>query len=186
MMVDTGSPISIISEKQMQELFNRKWDKWDTAKNQNFQDFNGKQLGTWTTTIELNEWKTDAKLLVVPDDGGRAPLLGADLIKTLGLKLIQNKKKGQSKSINNLNKDESHKSTIKQKFKELFDRTGQINNHIVRTKFKTPLNATQQKGRRIPIALQEKVHEEIKRLLKNGHIKKLKACNEDQFISPIV
>ena len=100
--------------------------------------------------------------------------------------MIQNKKKGQSETINNVNKDESHKSVLKQKFKKLFDGIGLINNHIVRTKFKTPLNATQQKGRRIPIALQDKVHEEIRRLLKNGHIKKVKACNEDQFISPIV
>ncbi len=159
-------------------------------KYQNFQNFNGnpvEQLGTWTTTIEFNEWKTEAKLLVVPDDGGRTPLLGADLIKKLGLKLIQNKKKGQSETKNNVNKDESHKSVLKQKLKKLFDGTGQINNHIVRTKFKTPLKATQQKGRRIPIALQDKVHEEIMRLLKNGHIKKLKACcDEEQFISPIV
>ena len=67
----------------------------------------------------------------------------------------------------------------------MFTQQGQ-KNHIVKTKFEKLFQATQQKGRRIPIALQQKVADEITRLTKEGHIKKLKSCNEDQFISPIV
>ena len=53
-------------------------------------------------------------------------------------------------------------------------------------KFKKPLQPVQQKGRRIPIALQDKVATEIQRLTSEGRIRKLKNCNEDQFISPIL
>ena len=42
------------------------------------------------------------------------------------------------------------------------------------------------KGRRIPIHIQEKVYEEMKKLLKEGHIKGLDKCTSDCFIAPIV
>ena len=51
-------------------------------------------------------------------------------------------------------------------FESLFTGQGRIKSHIARTKFKKPLQATQQKRRRIAIALQEKVADEITRLTK--------------------
>ena len=44
----------------------------------------------------------------------------------------------------------------------------------------------QQKGRRVPISLQEKVDAEIDKLLKQGHIEKLSECSDKYFVSPIV
>ena len=44
----------------------------------------------------------------------------------------------------------------------------------------------QQKGRRIPIQLQKAVDEEIKRLLKEGHIEKINEIKDDIFIQPTV
>ena len=44
----------------------------------------------------------------------------------------------------------------------------------------------QQKGRRIPIQLQKAVDEEIKRLLKDGHIEKNDEIKDDVFIQPTV
>ncbi len=41
-------------------------------------------------------------------------------------------------------------------------------------------------GRRIPVALQARVESELKRLKAEGHVKKLRSCTDDQFISPIV
>ncbi len=59
---------------------------------------------------------SEAQLLVVPDDGRRAPLLGADLMKKLGLKLIQNPlKPGQKNKINTISKDEEIKTGLKEK-----------------------------------------------------------------------
>ncbi len=117
------------------------------------------------------------------------PLLGADLIRRLGLRLTQavettNRQKTGQNKIANITSD--LKTLMKTEFKGLLERQGRIKNHIVRTKFRQPLQATQQKGRRTPLALQEKVAIEIRRLTKETHIIKLRNCNEDQFISPIV
>ena len=44
-----------------------------------------------------------------------------------------------------------------QKFPSLFDRKGESKNRVVNTKFKYPLCPIQEKGRGIPIHIQEKV-----------------------------
>ena len=81
---------------------------------------------------------------------------------------------------------EGWKNKFYNKFKDLFDRQGCSKNHVVSTKFKYPLRPLQEKGRRIPIHIQEKVHEEKEKLLKEGHIKRLDKCTSDCFIAPIV
>ena len=48
------------------------------------------------------------------------------------------------------------------------------------------LTPIQQKGRRVPITLQEKVDKEIDKLLEQGHIQKLEECSDKYFVSPIV
>ena len=45
---------------------------------------------------------------------------------------------------------------------------------------------TQQKGRRVPVQLQEVVQEEIERLLEEGHIEKVNEVTDKQFIQPVV
>ncbi len=142
-----------------------------------------------TNDVWLNEWKAEkVELLITPKDQNNMPLLGADVIKKLGLRLTQQKRSNTAgqKTISNLSEREDLKTKIRREFPTLFSRQGKIKNHIVRTKFKRPLRPIQQKGRRIPLALQAKVSTEISRLTKQGHIVKLKSCNEDQFISPIV
>ena len=81
---------------------------------------------------------------------------------------------------------EGWKNKFYSKFKNLFDRQGCSKNHVVSTKFKYPLCPLQEKGRRIPIHIQEKVYEEMKKLLKEGHIERLDKCTSDCFIAPIV
>ena len=48
------------------------------------------------------------------------------------------------------------------------------------------LTPVQQKGRRVPISVQEKVDTEIDKLLKQGHIEKPTECLDKYFVSPIV
>ena len=56
---------------------------------------------------------------------------------------------------------------------------------MVHTTFLKEFKALQQKGRRIPIHIQEKVEQEIRSLISQGHIVKLEKCSDQQFISPI-
>ncbi len=72
------------------------------------------------------------------------------------------------------------------KYTDLFKRTGRFNNHVVNTKFIRPFEGKQQNGRRITIALQERVAKEIIRLIEEGHVERLDNCTENQFISPVV
>ena len=57
---------------------------------------------------------------------------------------------------------------------------------MVHTKFLNDFKALQQKRRRIPIHIQEKIEQEIKSLIDQGHFVKLDSCSDKQFISPIV
>ena len=54
------------------------------------------------------------------------------------------------------------------------------------TNFYSPLVTVQEKGRRIPVHILEKVEKEIEKLIKQGHIEKLSYCTDDFFIAPIV
>ena len=48
------------------------------------------------------------------------------------------------------------------------------------------MRITQQKGRRIPIQLQNQVDHQIEMLLKEGHIEKVDKIQDDMFIQPTV
>ena len=57
---------------------------------------------------------------------------------------------------------------------------------MVRSKFHNDFQLRHQKGRRIPINLQEKVNIELKKLPDEKHIIKLLSCPDKYFISTIV
>ena len=81
---------------------------------------------------------------------------------------------------------EGLKQQFNQKFSFFFDRQGKSKNHVVNTKFKYLLCPIQEKGRRIPIHIQDKVQTELSKLLSEGHIMKLDKCTSDCFIATIV
>ncbi len=65
MLVDTGSPISIIPEETAEQVFDPELDNWEKQSSNIFQDFNGnpvQQAGVLQTDLELNSWK--ARLLI--------------------------------------------------------------------------------------------------------------------------
>ncbi len=76
-------------------------------------------------------------------------------------------------------------SLARTEFPKLFSRTGRFLNNVVRTKFQPNFQAKQHKGRRVPIALQQRVAAELDRLISEGHVERLQRCTDDQFISPI-
>ena len=57
---------------------------------------------------------------------------------------------------------------------------------MVHTQFLKEFKALQQRGRRVPIHIQEKVENEIRSLIDQGHIIRLEKCSDYQFISHIV
>ena len=75
---------------------------------------------------------------------------------------------------------------ISKTFKQLFLRIGKIKNQTKITHFHEPLKPNQLKGRRVPLHLLDSVKSELYRLKSKGHITKLKNCDKDRFIIPIV
>ena len=93
----------------------------------------------------------------------------------LGLALVQkgaensNTPSSKGKNINVIENDIIvHTNWARTQFPALFTRTGRFNNHKVKTKIKTPFVAKQQKGRRIPLVIQERVASEVERLMARG------------------
>ena len=68
-------------------------------------------------------------------------------------------------------------------YKDIFIRLSRSKNHRVHTVFKQLLIPIKDKGRRIPIHKQVKVGEEIKRLIREGHIVKLNKCTSEFLCS---
>ena len=81
---------------------------------------------------------------------------------------------------------DSWQTYFSKQFSNLFSRVGKIRSYKVAAEFFENLAPVQQKGRRVPISLQEKVDAEIDKLLKQGHIEKLSECSDKYFVSPIV
>ena len=69
---------------------------------------------------------------------------------------------------------------------QLCVRIGKLKNHTMQTQFIEEFEPIQQKGRRIPIHLQERVEGELNKLFDQKHIIKLDKGSDKQFISPIV
>ena len=78
------------------------------------------------------------------------------------------------------------KNFYSNKYKDIFTRLGRSKSHRVHTVFKQLLTPIQEKDRRVPIQIQEKVGEEIKRLIKEGYIVKLNKCTIKFFVAPVV
>ncbi len=76
---------------------------------------------------------------MVWDDVNRATCLGADLIKKLGLKLIEYRQKSLLNKTNSTCKDKNTNNRLQVKLENLFDRIGKLNNYVVRTQFRNSL-----------------------------------------------
>ncbi len=202
--IDSGSPISFVDfptasailEAQQGVLQPLSFDSGP-----HYTDFNGnevRRMGILTTSLRCGQWSLPlAEFHVLHPQAPPCLLLGANLMPQVGLGVTQRAPPGsvppppEGKLPVHVIHSPSPlqlqcRTWAQAKFPELFTRTGQANNHVVHTKFKRPFVPTQQKGRRVPVALQPRVEAEIQRLIAEGHIQKLRSCTDDQFISPIV
>ena len=75
---------------------------------------------------------------------------------------------------------------LQKDFKELFYNNKEIKNLSVKVQLKEGAQIIQQKGRPIPIHLQDQVALELKRLIKHGYLERATEITEDCFVSPAV
>ena len=194
--IDSGSPISIFTIGELKRTMgtvNVQLKQLD-PKDDQFRDYGNnplKFLGKMQVTLHSNGWTCSADINVI--GGCRPSINGRDLMPPLGLMLIQapstegvnsiHSKEGPVATDNDLDDWQTHFS---KQFQHLFRRVGRIRNYKVQAEFFKNLTPIQQKGRRVPITLQEKVDKEIEKLLEQGHIQKLEECSDKYFLSPIV
>ena len=122
-------------------------------------------------------------------DDRRANILGCNFLPQIGIQLHQERKPvGESAlHVNNIESSDTQIAAwVRTMYPGLCTRTGRSRNPMVHTKFSTEFKALQQRGRRIPIHIQEKVEHEVRSLIDHDHITRLEKCSDQQFISPIV
>ena len=193
-IADSGSPMSFLHEKTAQRL--QQNDKTAVFKNippedtaRNLACYNGESIhpkGRLIVTIESGGWKVQTTPFVKVDDQ-KANIIGRNLLPRIGIKLVQDKQ--TQKVLTEQRSDESSheiKQRVKDNFQQLCVRTGKSKHHVMKTQFNRDFEPIQQKGRRIPIHLQERVEVELNNLIDQKHIIKLDKCSDKQFISPIV
>ena len=110
------------------------------------------------------------------------PLLGLDWMKKLGITLETDKTVPQIQQM----KEDPDITSLNTKFKKLFTENHTVNGLEVKIQLKEDAKLIQQKGRPIPIHLQQSVGKEIEKLIKQGHIEKANNIDENCFVSPAV
>ena len=114
-------------------------------------------------------------------------LMGRDVLSKLGLTLTQQQTEG--KKVFNINENIIEQNVTKwifKKYPHLCTRLGRSKNHIAKSIMKKEKMPTQQKGRRVPLHLVEKVQHELQKLIEDKQIICLEKCPDDLFISPVV
>ena len=195
MTIDTGSPVSLLNWATTKQILEGPTNsKSIPAEKLNlsaqFVDYNKRPiliLGALKANLRSAGWEVFGSILLVTERRMRC-ILGLDLQGKLGIQTTQKPAPTRRSRFDVLlcEQSEGWKQKFYNQFKDLFDRQGESKNHTVSTKFIYPLCLIQQKGRRIPIHIQDKVQAELEKLLAEGHIQKLDKCTSDCFIAQIV
>ena len=141
-------------------------------------------IGMMQALIESNGWRIeDAEIVVVRD--GLKPLNGRDF-EFLGISNSPTLCSDEGSMVNTITPQCPFKTRIANQVPQIMSRIGRSKVHIVQPKFPKNFQPNRQKGRRVPIILQERVNNEIEKLLEEEHIEKQNNCSDQYFISPKV
>ena len=193
--VDTGSPVSFLEKRTCDLILQRNPSiqfrditryPIDTL----YVDYNKKPirlLGSVSLPISSSGWKVEEACFLVSENRTRN-LLGLDLQDQLGVVTTQLRAEPvQHLEVKDQDPISDYRSSFfAKKYAHVFSRLGRSKNHKILTNFKYPLVPRQVKGRKVPIHIQDRVANEIKQFVKQGHIEKLDKCTTDYFIAPIV
>ena len=201
-IIDTGSPVSIFTKRDLQKIIGeRKVVIRDMIDQERYVDYNKRPLellGYQFVRLEVaGVTVSKARVLVAPNSG--KSIIGRDWLIALRYKITQPIERGEcnvntkftecAEAVNEISPEEKISPEVQQimrEFPELFKRKGRVKDYEIKIDMKENAEITQQKGRRIPIQLQEQVDKEIEKLLKDGHIERIEKIQDDVFIQPTV
>ena len=195
--VDTVSPASFVNKKTADYILKtvpsaKIFTVQESPINTVYVDYIRKRIelmGTLIMDVSSLGWHIKSAKFLISENRTRC-LLGLDLQPHLGVRTTQVRSDrplvGEvSQSNSNITSD-SWKSHFQQKYHRVFNRVGKAKSHKLFSTFKSPLVAIQEKGRRVPVHIQDKVGQEIQKLIHEGHVVRLNKCTSEHFISPIV
>ena len=199
-MIDSGSPVTIIGHNELQQIVQYDvflYDHYQRMKtsistNDRYVYFNKRPvdlLGYIFCELEVGK-KYIRKTKILGCRSGAKSIIGRDWLNYLHYS-IEPKKGGKLNTINNMDKEseisqERWKTAVKEQFPKRFERKGRIKHHQIHADLYEGTVSEQQKGRRVPVQLQQAVQQEINRLLQEGHIVKVDEIKEDVFLQPTV
>ena len=156
----------------------------DTARN--LACYRGKIIitkGRLILAIESGEWTIQSAPFIVVDYQ-KANILCRNILSIIGIKSIQ--EKPQHKQVLTITEENTlhpvMKQWVKDNFENLCVRIGKTKNLVMKTQFIPDVTPIQQKGRRIPTHLQERVEKELNKLIDQKNIIKLEKCSDKQII----
>ena len=201
-IIDTGSPVSIFTKKDIQKIIgDLKVVIRDLIEDKRYVDYNRKPLnllGYQFVRLEVaGVTVSKARVLVGPNSA--KSIVGRDWLVALRYKITQPIERGEcevnqknvnsNKMVNEISPEEKPSPEVQQlmgEFPKLYKRKGRVKDYEIKIDVKSEAKITQQKGRRIPIQLQEQVDKEIEKLLKEGRIEKIDKIQDDVFIQPTI
>ena len=210
-MVDSGSPVTIFGIEDIKRIMKRKTlFIRQLPEDEEYVDFNKRKLNLLCYVfcqLEVGDCKLQKARILVAERGAKS-LIGRDWLNAFNYKFVspnQNEGKriickvtsgttkpnktdepNKTSKLEKWNNQQNEQIKLKEQFKKLFERQGKLNKHKVKIEYKQNAKITQQKGRRVPIQLQEAVQAEVERLLEEGHIEKVNEVTDKQFIQPVV
>ena len=158
--------------------------------NKRYRCFNNKEIkirGIIHMDITSGDWLAKrCQILIVEQN--TTNLMGRDMLPKLGISLQQTTQQGrQIHHISDIQTEKNITKWIFKKYPHFCTRLGGSKNHIAKSVFRENHNPNQQKGRRVPLHLLEKVEkEELDKLLNDKQIIRLEKCPDDVYISPVV
>ena len=160
-IIDSGSPVTLIPQRLFNEI--TKVEKM----NNDYKDVNDNKIefiGQTNATVKTNTTTLQLPLLITK--ANITPLMGLDWMKRVKKTVKSNT---EAIKIHNIRMDKNDKRILKLKneFNDLFYNNTEIKDTVVKINLKETANIIQQKGRPIPIHLQDQVAEELERLIKN-------------------
>ena len=160
-IIHSGSPVTLIPQRLFNEI--TKVEKM----NNDYKDVNDNKIefiGQTNATVKTNTTTLQLPLLITK--ANITPLMGLDWMKRVKKTVKSNT---EAIKIHNIRMDKNDKRILKLKneFNDLFYNNTEIKDTVVKRNLKETANIIQQKGRPIPIHLQDQVAEELERLIKN-------------------
>ena len=161
-LADTGSPEPLWTKKQQMSYFS-------TFQKPKLSHTKNKKNSNASTTNKSNN------------------IIGRDILRKLGITLTASKNTGKKAlQISDTSIESNIIKWILKKYPKLCTRLGKSKNHIAKPTMKENFKPVQQKGRRLPLHLLDKVEAELEKLIQDKQIIRLDKCSDEHFICPVV